>query len=175
MWLLLASAARAWTYFGLSLGGAGGSGELQAVPYHSLAVAGTASVNWRGGPLEGWVGLFGSGLMAADRWGTFPAAPVMFEAGFGGGVPALNAGIYFGGGLGGDEAGLYLRGMAPGSSWASRFGGELRAFYLPASNMGVLALLARVELGDGEPPRRRRVPPPPPPPPPVHHDDPYGA
>lgn len=164
----------ATAFAGPSFAVMGGGGVISGVAddgreYSSTSPVLAATVDWRFAWVEAWVGVSATGLVAPEGDGIIPAALLQGEVGLGLGNPVSSAGIFFGSGLSGGEGGVYGRLMFPGPGWASRLGGELRAFHLGATNSSGAAFLLRAELGE----LRRRSPPPLPPPPPVHHDDPY--
>ncbi len=162
--LILGVALAAPTY-SLMAGGGVVTGESAEHSYASWSPVVAGSADWRFGWVEAWLGVSASGFIAPNRQEqNVPAALLQGEFGLGLGTPQSSAGLFFGAGLSGGEGGFYGRVMFPGPPWASRLGGELRAFHLGRFGAGGLVLLLRAEFGSTVATA---------PPPPVHHADPY--
>jgi hypothetical protein len=167
MLLLLATHALAAPTYAAMVGGGMIGGESAGQGYASWSPVVAGSVDWRFAWVEVWVGLSGTGFLALDgKQNEVPAALLQGEFGVGLGSPTASAGVYLGAGLSGGEGGFYGRFSLPGPSWASRLGGELRAFHLGQFDATGFVLMARAEFGEGSSKR--------PPPPPRHHEAPYG-
>jgi len=160
---------------GAAIGPVLGAGTSTNGSYVSFAPAGALTVTYPVGPLESWVGVSGSLLLAGQGDHVVPASLLQAEVGAGLGGRLASGGVYVGIGYPGPILGLYGRTLFPSASTLEWMGLEGRLFETPATDSTGIALLFRVEPGAGgahrRPVRRRPPPGPPPPPPPPPADD----
>lgn len=161
--LLHIALAQAGT-LGLALGAGAGVDRDAGRSYVSASPTVAATYDWHLGPLELWVGGFGSALTARERGETVPVALALAEAGVGFGGPPFSAGWYAGIGFPSAELGGYARLNVRGASWASRTGAEFRVFAVPEYETIAFTGMLRAEFGgpEGRVAGRRPVARPPP-------------
>lgn len=161
--LLLITFARAGA-LGLALGAGAGMDRDAGGTHVSASPTLAATYDWHLGPLELWVGGFGSALTARERGDTVPVALALAEAGVGFGGPPFSAGWYAGAGFPSAELGGYARLNFRGATWADRTGAEFRVFTVPAYETVAFTGMLRAEFGgpDGRVAGRRPLPRPPP-------------
>lgn len=147
--LLLIALAEAGT-LGLALGAGAGLDQEPGRSYVSASPTVAATWDWHLGPLELWVGGFGSALTARERGATVPVALALAEAGAGFGGPPFSAGWYAGIGFPAAELGGYARLNVRGASWADRTGAEFRVFVVPEYETVAFTGMLRAEFGGPE-------------------------
>lgn len=141
----------------LAVGPAVGAGESTRGSFITVAPITALTVAWHFGPIDSWVGLSGSLLMAGSGADVVPASLLQGELGLGLGGPGLGGGIYGGNGWPGAIWGLYARATLPRVDWISRVGVESRLFYTEATRSTGVAVMVRVEPAWPDAERRRRA------------------
>jgi hypothetical protein len=140
----------------LAVGPAVGGGESTRGAFITVAPISTLTVGWHFGPLDSWVGVSGSLLMAGVGDQVVPASLLQGEVGLGLGGPGLGGGIYGGNGWPGPVWGFYARATLPRAGWLHRVGLESRLFFTEATHSSAVAVLLRVEPSWPGAERRRR-------------------
>ncbi|MDP2310361.1 MAG: hypothetical protein Q8P18_30370 [Pseudomonadota bacterium] len=155
--LLFGAALAAPPQLSLAVGPAVGGGESTRGSFVTVAPISALTVGWRFGPLDSWIGVSGSLLMAGSGDDVVPASLLQGELGIGLGGPGLGGGIYGGNGWPGAIWGLYARATLPRTDWMHRVGLESRLFFTEATNSTAVAVMVRMEPSWPGAERRRAV------------------
>lgn len=143
--LLFGAALAGPPQLGLAVGPAVGGGESTRGTFVTVAPISAVTLGWNFGPLDSWVGVSASALMAGAGDGVVPASLLQGELGIGLGGRGLAGGIYGGNGWPGPVWGLYARGTLPRADWLHRMGLESRLFFTEATHSMAVAVMLRVE------------------------------
>lgn len=154
--LLVGAALARPPQLSLAAGPAVGGGESTRGSFLTVAPISTLTVGWHFGPLDSWVGVSGSLLLAGQGDAVVPASLLQGEVGLGLGGPGLGGGVYGGNGWPGPVWGFYARATLPRAGWLHRVGLESRVFFTEATHSSAVAVMLRVEPAWPGAERRRR-------------------